>query len=215
MANVSLHHLLVFTLISQCYLCVVIAESSAAMATNLQVQGDTTFIKTSCRGTLYPSLCVQTLSSYANSIQQSAHHLAQTALSVSLSRAGSAAKFILGLTKTAGLKPRESQALKDCAVNMGVTVAQLNRSIKELNQTDNLPKRSFAWRVGNVQTWVSTAITNGNNCLDGFSGSAMDGTVKTAVSPKVLNVVQVTSNALALVNNFAARHKASAAAIVP
>nr|GLL49261.1 21 kDa protein-like [Ipomoea trifida] len=196
-------HLLVFTLlVFQCY------------GANLN-QGATTFIKTSCRATRYPPLCVQTLSSYANSIQQNPHHLAQTALSVGLARAGSAAKFILGLTRAAGLKPREKQALKDCMANMGVTVAQLKRSIKELSQTDNLPRRSFSWRVGNVQTWVSTAITNGNNCLDGFSGSAMDGSVKGAVSPKVLSVVQVTSNALALVNNFAARHKASTATNVP
>ncbi|XP_031125715.1 21 kDa protein-like [Ipomoea triloba] len=194
-------HLLVFTLmVFQCY------------GAN---QGPTTFIKTSCRATRYPPLCVQTLSSYANSIQQNPHQLAQTALSVGLARAGSAAKFILGLIRTAGLKPREKQALKDCMANMGVTVAQLKRSIKELSQTDNLPRRSFSWRVGNVQTWVSTAITNGNNCLDGFSGSAMDGSVKGAVSPKVLSVVQVTSNALALVNNFAARHKAGTSTNIP
>lgn len=47
-------------------------------------------------------------------------------------------------------------------------------------------------------------------CLDGFDGRFMDGNVKAAIRRRVTNVAQVTSNALALVNRFAARHQAAA-----
>ena len=44
--------------------------------------------------------------------------------------------------------------------------------------------------------------------LDGFSGHLMDGNVKAAIKRRFTIVAQVTSNALALVNHFASRHRA-------
>ncbi|CAF2380530.1 unnamed protein product [Brassica napus] len=34
------------------------------------------------------------------------------------------------------------------------------------------------WKMSNVQTWVSAALTDETTCLDGFSGRAMEGKVK-------------------------------------
>ncbi|XP_019178411.1 PREDICTED: 21 kDa protein-like [Ipomoea nil] len=167
------------------------------------------FIKASCRATRYPSLCVDCLSAYANSIQQSERQLAEVALSVSLAKARSAAMFVVKLTRSGrGLKPRELQAVKDCVDTMGDTMDELRRSIRELGRAaGRVPSQDFVWHVGNVQTWVSAALTNENTCLDGFAGAAMDGNVKGAIRARVLNVARVTSNALALVNRFAARHR--------
>ncbi|CAI9755365.1 unnamed protein product [Fraxinus pennsylvanica] len=168
----------------------------------------TNFIKTSCRATLYPALCIQCLSTYASTIRQSELQLAQVALAVSLSRARSASNFISKLAKRRGRKQRGYQATKDCIEIMGDTVYQLNRSIKELGRMRRrFTGQDFAWHVSNVQTWVSAALTNENTCLDGFSGPAMNGNAKAAIRKRVLNVAQVTSNALALVNRFADRHR--------
>ncbi|PSS04079.1 Pectinesterase inhibitor domain protein [Actinidia chinensis var. chinensis] len=118
------------------------------------------------------------------------------------------------MTKVSGMKPREYQALRDCVDNMGDTVDQLTRSIRELGRTGKSAGQNFMWHMSNVQTWVSAALTDENTCVDGFAGHAMDGNVKTAIRRRVVSVAQVTSNALALVNRFAARHH-QAATVLP
>ena len=171
----------------------------------------TDYIVASCRATRYPALCVECLSGFARTIRQNEQHLAQTALSVSLSRAQSAAAFVAKMTQVRGIKPRERQAVKDCIENMGDSVDRLSQSVKELGHMGRAVGQDFMWHMSNVQTWVSAALTDENTCFEGFAGSVMDGNIKAAIRRKVVNVVQVTSNALALVNRFAARHRAAAA----
>ena len=168
---------------------------------------DTSFIKASCRITRYPVLCFQCLSGYASTIRQSDRQLAITALSVSLSRARSTAVFSSNLTKVRGLKPREHQAVRDCIENMSDTVDRLSYSIQELGHTGKAVSQDFMWHMSNVQTWVSAALTDENTCLDGFAGRVMEGNVKTAVRRRVVEVAQVTSNALALINRFAEKQR--------
>ena len=71
----------------------------------------TDFIKTSCKATRYPALCVKSLSMYPSAIQQSPKQLARIALAVSLDRARSASKYVSQLYKANGLKPRERAAV--------------------------------------------------------------------------------------------------------
>lgn len=166
------------------------------------------FIKSECRVTRYTALCIQTLSNYSSTIQ-TRRQLAQAALSVSLSRARSASAFISRLARMRGMKPGEYAAVKDCVASVGASVDQLSRSMRELRGLQAQPAAvggDFEWHVSNVQTWVSAALTNADTCLGGFSGAAMDGRVKAAVRRRIVDCAQVTSNALALVNRYAARH---------
>ncbi|KAL0293985.1 UNVERIFIED_CONTAM: Pectinesterase inhibitor 9, partial [Sesamum radiatum] len=168
---------------------------------------DTTdFITAECRATRYPALCVQCLSTYSSTIQQSQKRLAQAALSVSLSRAQSVASFVSTMARMRGLRPIEYRAVKDCIDNMANTVDQLNQSVQELSRAD----QDFDWHVGNVESWVGAALTFENTCLDGFRNPTMDGNVKVAITTRVTDCAQVTSNALVLVDRFASRHKAGA-----
>ncbi|KDP25616.1 hypothetical protein JCGZ_20772 [Jatropha curcas] len=175
----------------------------------------TDFIKSSCKATRYPDLCVECLSGYASAIQQNEKHLAEVALSVSLARAKSATDYVTTLTKVRGIKAREYQAVKDCIENMGDSVDRLSQSIKELGHMGGAVGQDFVWHMSNVQTWVSAALTDENTCLDGFAGRRMDGSVKAAIKHRITNVVKVTSNALALVNRFASRHRSSASGEKP
>ncbi|XP_068319015.1 21 kDa protein-like [Pyrus communis] len=167
----------------------------------------TDFIKASCRTTQYPVLCVQSLAAYASAIRQSERQLAQTALTVSLARVRSAASFVAKLTRVRGIKPREYRAVKDCIENMGDSVDRLGQSVRELGHMGRAFGQDFMWHMSNVETWVSAALTDEGTCLDGFSGRFMDGNIKNAIRRRVNNVAHVTSNALALVNRFAAKHK--------
>ncbi|KAK4422804.1 Pectinesterase inhibitor 11 [Sesamum alatum] len=166
----------------------------------------TDFIKAECRATRFPALCVQCLSTYSSTIQQSQKRLAEAALSVSLSRAQSVAIFVSKLARMRGLRPTEYRAIKDCIDNMANTVDQLNQSVQELSRAG----QDFDWHVGNVESWVGAALTFEHTCLDGFGNPMMDGNVKVAVTRRVTDCEQVTSNALVLVHRFAARHKVGA-----
>jgi hypothetical protein len=46
-------------------------------------------------------------------------------------------------------------------------------------------------------------MTDESTCSDGFAGNAMNGNLKRAVRGRIMNIAQLTSNALALVNNYA------------
>ncbi|XP_059666978.1 21 kDa protein-like [Cornus florida] len=172
--------------------------SSTAAASSLN------FIKASCSATRYPALCVKSLSNYASAIQKSPRQLAQTALNVSLTRAESTRKFVTKLTKFKGLKSREYAAIRDCLEEIGDSVDRLSKSIGELKHMGKAHGPDFLWHMSNVETWVSAALTDESTCMDGFAGRALDGRIKTSIRAWVTHVAQVTSNALALVNQLAA-----------
>ncbi|XP_028796008.1 21 kDa protein-like [Neltuma alba] len=163
------------------------------------------FIRSSCSTTTYPSICVESLSSYASSIQQNPHQLVQTALSLSLNTTLSTKSFVSKLNKFRGLKNRENQALHDCLEEIGESVDRLSRSIKELKLCVKSKGQDFQWHISNVETWVSSAITDENTCTDGFAGKALNGRIKSSIRTRMLRVAQVTSNALSLINHYASK----------
>lgn len=165
------------------------------------------FVKTSCKTTRFPALCLNSLSNYAGSIQQNDQQLAKAAITVSLNTAKSAAAYVSKLAGTANIKPRESQALKDCVNSMSSCVASLTQSVQELRKMAQYKGQNFVWHMNNAQTWVSSALTNQNTCVGGFSDSSMNGQLKDAINKKMSSVSQSTSNALALLNRFSAKHK--------
>lgn len=111
---------------------------------------------------------------------------------------------LLCMCRTPSFKRREYLAIKDCIEVLGNSVDRLGQSVKELGRAGHaVASEDFMWKMSNVQTWVSAALTDETTCLDGFSGRAMEGKVKRLIRLKVVHVAQVTSNALALVNHFA------------
>ncbi|GLT91016.1 hypothetical protein SLE2022_089260 [Rubroshorea leprosula] len=184
----------------------------AAMAVS---SSPTDFIVASCKTTRYPPLCVQSLSGYADEIQQSDHQLAQTALKVSLAKANSTSAYVAKMAKVQGIKPREYQAVRDCINTMADSVDRLNQAMNELGHMGQAVGQDFMWHMSNVQTWTSAALTDENTCLDCFAGRQMDGNIKNSIRRGIVDVAQVTSNALALVNRFAERHQSAGPAKNP
>ncbi|CAN4075507.1 unnamed protein product [Withania somnifera] len=166
----------------------------------------TSFLKSSCKITTYPEVCVTSLAGYAPVIKRSPQQLAQTALSVSLDRAQSAQAFVRKLCKFKGLKPREYAALKDCLEEMSDTIDRISKSVQELKSIGRARGKDFQWHMSNIETWISAALTNENTCGDGFAGRALNGRIKASIRARVTHVAQVTSNALALINQLAAKH---------
>lgn len=183
-------------LLSLCVLCITTSKATAASV-------DTSYVTTSCKSTTYPALCMRSLSDYARVIRRSPRQMSLVALSVSLSRTKSAYSFLTKLNRSKNLKPREYRAIADCLELMDDSVDRLSNSVQEMKNLGGVKNRDFLFHMSNVQTWASAALTNGDTCLDGFADKSMNGKVKDSVRAQVVNVVQVTSNALGLVNQFA------------
>ncbi|XP_051142507.1 21 kDa protein-like [Andrographis paniculata] len=161
----------------------------------------TEFIRRSCSGTAYPSLCFSSLSSHASAIQQNPKLLADMALSVSLSTTRAASADIVRVAHGAGMSRREASAMRDCVEELSDSVEQLRRSMAEMGRIGGARPSDFGMMMSDVQTWVSAALTNDDTCVEGFAGKT-----RAAVRGRIVNVVHTTSNALALINSYAALH---------
>ncbi|XP_050882687.1 21 kDa protein [Lathyrus oleraceus] len=165
----------------------------------------TSFIKSSCSTTPYPTLCLESLSVYATIIQQDPHQLAETALSLSLNKTQTTKGFVTMCNTFKNLKQREYAALRDCAEEISDSVDRLSRSLKELKLC-KINGQDFNWHISNVETWVSSALTDETTCGDGFGGKSLDGIIKASIRSRMANIAQFTSNALSLINQYAANH---------
>ncbi|KAK6921630.1 Pectinesterase inhibitor domain [Dillenia turbinata] len=163
----------------------------------------TSFIRKSCGATLYPDLCYSSLSGYSSAVQENPGQLARVAVGVSLSKARSMAAYLSNVSRQAdyGAEPRVASAVHDCFSTMSDAVDQIRGSQKQLRHL--VPGAAlFRLQMSNVQTWMSAALTNEDTCTDGFE-DVPDGPTKTDVCDRVSRVAKFTSNALALVNNYA------------
>ncbi|XP_008780782.3 pectinesterase inhibitor 9-like [Phoenix dactylifera] len=165
----------------------------------------TDFVRSSCGSTSYPALCVKCLSAYAPSVRRSPRELARAALTVSADRARSVSAYVARLSAGGGgskaIKAREAGAVRDCLDNLADSVDRLRDSFQELGRLGRAGSDRFMWHLNNVQTWSSAALTDENTCLDSLSQYGSGGARET-IRKKVVEVAQLTSNALVLVNRL-------------
>eukprot|EP01018_Ginkgo_biloba_P036992 Gb_08072 [translate_table: standard] len=157
------------------------------------------FIKAACNYTLYPDVCVSSLSPYGGSINAHQSKLVQVAVKVSLINATDTSDWAENLERRERMEIGERAALQDCMENFEDALDQLNGSLAELR---HLRLKTFKFQISNVQTWLSAALTDQDTCLDGFQD--INGEVKGLLLVRVQNICKLISNALALVNRFAA-----------
>lgn len=60
----------------------------------------------------------------------------------------------------------------------------------------------FMMHKSNVQTWVSSVMTDFSTCVEGFGETSADPKFTEAVKAKVVEAEHYTSNALALINQL-------------
>ncbi|KAL4575943.1 hypothetical protein LXL04_012030 [Taraxacum kok-saghyz] len=157
----------------------------------------TDFIKASCGTTRYADLCFKTLSPFATAVGNSEMELANVALSVSLKSAKSTSKAVRELLKGRDVSMQDGMAVADCLESMSDSVDEMRKSMVEMKGLDG---PDFEEKMGNVKTWVSAALTDEDTCMDGFEENA--GKMKETIRGYILNVAQLTSNALALITNI-------------
>lgn len=198
---------LVPTLLLLTFLCLLLPQA-------LQAQIPATeFIRSKCNSTEYPQLCFDSLSSYGPTINNSPVQLATAALSITLKSAQSASAMMGRLSISASdkhngqrMSSKQEEAVSDCTRSLSDSVEYLRQSLKEMERLKaaaGSKKEEVEARVSNVQTWVSTALTDESSCMDAFGpGGKIEG-VKGAVKGEVVKVTQLTCNALALIAGVA------------
>lgn len=78
---------------------------------------------------------------------------------------------------------------------------ELQRAIRELGRPKGY---NFGGLISDIETWVSSALTDDETCMDGFSGRTVN-VVKTKVRRHIVRVAHLTSNSLALINGYASK----------
>lgn len=165
-------------------------------------------IRSSCRATEYPRLCVRSLSAFAGAIQNPAQ-LADVALAVSLrtARSATAAMTKMAARRRRGMGRRAASVIGDCLETMGDSVDELRDSLRAIGR---LNRRNVRLQISNIQTWVSAALTDDDTCMEELAGKAIDAEVRAAVRGHITRVAQLTRNALALINTLATTTAAAA-----
>ncbi|XP_073100687.1 pectinesterase inhibitor 3 [Elaeis guineensis] len=173
------HHLLLL-------LSLAVAASSAATPPS-------SLVTSACAHARYPSLCVRTL---APTSPRSPTDLARAATAAAHSASRNASSTVRSLPLPAN--PRGCAALSDCTSLLSNAAGQLARTEAELRR---LRPGTLRWQLDNAQTWASAAMTCQDTCLDSFRGLA--GPTRDAVAGQVVQVSQLTSNALYLIARLA------------
>ncbi|KAM7505466.1 hypothetical protein LguiB_004370 [Lonicera macranthoides] len=173
---------------------VILSLSCTALANN--------FLETSCKVTRYPTECVQSLTPQVTAIGQSPVKLAEIALSTSLTKSQALHTFLVRQTKKRRLGPKELTALKDCLDGLDDTLDQLAQSVMEMSTMTKASTDQFMMHKSNVQTWVSSVMTDFNTCVEGFGETSANPKFTDAVKAKVVEAEHDTSNALALINQL-------------
>ncbi|KAJ1418784.1 Pectinesterase inhibitor domain [Sesbania bispinosa] len=158
-------------------------------------------LRSSCAQARYPTLCVQSLSNHVGSSMKPLD-LAQAAVKVSLAHARTLSLYLNTLqqqARAASSSDRQRVAVSDCVAQISDSVTELNRTMNELR---HLKMGTFQWQMSNAMTWTSTALTNGNACINGLNSSEVDENLKVDVKRRVTDVSMLTSNALYLIDRL-------------
>ncbi|XP_019431048.1 PREDICTED: 21 kDa protein-like [Lupinus angustifolius] len=158
-----------------------------------------TYLETSCNSTTYPSICYKYLSPYASKIEADPMKLCNTSLSLALKATKRASSTISEILKMTNLTDIVKAVIKDCLDNVKTSMGQLQDSLAAMGQLDGIDKE---FQISNIQTWMSSSITDDQTCSDELDEMNLDATIRDQIRKVVLNAAMVNSNALYFVNKL-------------
>ncbi|XP_055827558.1 pectinesterase inhibitor 4-like [Solanum dulcamara] len=179
-------------LFSQTQLLVTAAKDSG--------QANINFIKTKCRTTTYPSLCLKTLIPYASSVKANSTKLCKEALNVATKGARDSSIIVSNLKKQNGISRYEAAAIKDCIEDVKDAMYELKRAFEAMGRLGDKDKE---FQLANAKTYASAAITDADSCTDGFSDyRKVNQKVQDAINRSMAVIIRLGSNALSLINHL-------------
>ncbi|CAN4075736.1 unnamed protein product [Withania somnifera] len=167
-------------------------------STTCSSKGRKSYVRDACSVTRYQDLCIHSLTSFSSTAKDNPSKWARAGVSVTISQAKGVTQSMLKLRKHNFLKGRGRIAILDCVECLQDALDNLHNSLGVLRKLSSL---TFNDQMGDVTTWLSTALTDEDTCLDGLEDKT--GKQVKSLLNKVTNVSYMTSNALALVNKLA------------
>ncbi|AEE85031.1 Pectinesterase inhibitor 4 [Arabidopsis thaliana] len=165
-------------------------------------QNHTTYVKTACNSTTYPTMCYNCLSSYSSTIKSDPIKLCTTSLNLNVKSAKNATLVVSNLLQKAkAAKSHEVSILKDCVDEMKDTIDELKQAVAEMKYVRGGGKTTEE-HLKNVKTWVSSALTDEGTCTDGFEEGRVNVETKKKVKKAISELSKTTSNTLALLTHY-------------
>ncbi|KAF8392670.1 hypothetical protein HHK36_023019 [Tetracentron sinense] len=162
-----------------------------------------------CEGTLYPQLCVSTLSSFPDLTSKSLRQIISATVNHTVDEVEASASNCTGIRKKlTKLDPLQKRALDDCLELFNDTISQLQTALSDLS-----PNSSTSKHYHDLQTLLSAAITNQYTCLDGFAYS--NGNVRDSIEDSLYNITHLVSNSLAMLKKISKGNNSSKAEVFP
>ncbi|KAK7259299.1 hypothetical protein RIF29_24903 [Crotalaria pallida] len=185
------------------------ATSRRLQETHLHYQKHIQVAHSTCEGTLYPELCVSTLSSFPDLTSKSVPQTICSVLNHTIYEVTLSSSNCSGLRKNLpNLSKLEQRALDDCNYLFDNTIEELKTSIYDLNQSTIGSKRYH-----DSQTLLSGAMTNLYTCLDGFAYSK--GHVRERIQENLFDISHHVSNSLAMLKKVPGVKKQSEYEVFP
>lgn len=154
-----------------------------------------TVAQSACEGTLYPDLCVSTLSTFPDLTSKTVPQMICSVLNNTIKEVKQSSSNCTGLR----LRGRSAQsildqrALEDCVNLFDTTIDELKTTISDLSQTQTTVASSSK---RDCQTLLSGAMTNVYTCLDGFAYSKSK--LRKKIEAKLNDISSHVSNSLAM-----------------
>ncbi|KAG7577221.1 Pectinesterase catalytic [Arabidopsis thaliana x Arabidopsis arenosa] len=158
-------------------------------------------LRSSCSSTRYPELCISAVATASGVKLTSQKDVIEASLNLTIIAVEHNYFNVKKLIKKRkGLTPREKTALHDCLETIDETLDELHETVEDLHLYPT--KKSLREHAGDLKTLISSAITNQETCLDGFSHDDADKQVRKALLKGQIHVEHMCSNALAMIKNM-------------
>ncbi|KAK6796079.1 hypothetical protein RDI58_009534 [Solanum bulbocastanum] len=160
-------------------------------------------VKSACSNTLHPELCYSAIVNVTDFSKKvtSQKDVIELSLNITVKAVRHNFYAVKELIKTRkGLTPREKVALHDCLETMDETLDELHTAVADLELYPN--KKSLKEHAEDLKTLISSAITNQETCLDGFSHDEADKKIRKVLLKGQKHVEKMCSNALAMICNM-------------
>ncbi|CAH1422916.1 unnamed protein product [Lactuca virosa] len=159
-------------------------------------------VKSACSSTFYPELCYSTVTSHPDVTTKvkNIKNVIELAINITVTAVEESYFRIKKLSTRKTLTEREVTALHDCLEMVSETLEELHDVVKDLKEYKL--KGSIKQHAIDLKTLMSSAITNQETCLDGFSHDGADKKVRKELEKGEKRVEKMCSNALAMICNM-------------
>ncbi|CAF2304849.1 hypothetical protein BRARA_D02862 [Brassica rapa] len=157
------------------------------------------YIKNACSVTQNQQLCFRTLWPFAIVAKNNSSKWARASVAVTITDTKQILRLLLK-TRSSAVGKRERVALSDCRELFVDSLGNLYKSLALLRKLD---ADEFQQQMSDLATWLSSALTDEDTCLDGFEETSIRSSTVRMIRRRATRCMQLCSNALAILSKLA------------